>query len=50
MTLFLLHNLDTVIDCREASEEEEMEKTNVEKGTGKRRHSMAATLNFLHLN
>ena len=46
----LERNLDTDIDCEEASEGQEMEKTKVEKGGGKRRHSLAATLNFLHLN
>ena len=44
-------NLDTLLDYQEASaEEHKTEKTKVDKGEGKRRHSLAATLNFLHFN
>ena len=44
-------NLDADLDCKEASSEEhkaEKTKDKVEKGAGKRRHSLAAGLNFLH--
>jgi hypothetical protein len=43
-------NIDIDIDCHEASAEDKVEKNKKDKGSGKRRHSLAATLNFLHLN
>ena len=43
-------NLDADINCDEASEEPDAGNSKVEKGAGKRRHSLSATLNFLHLN
>ena len=43
-------NLDTDLDCEEVfTDEHKTEKMKVDKGAGKRRHSLAATLHFLHL-